>query len=66
MELLGRVGIQLAAFIVAGSVVMVAVTHTGSAEHVISIVALTVGVLAMAIAIFLFRLSRQTDSPQEE
>ena len=66
MDILARLGIQLAAFIIAGSLLMVAVTTGGSAENVISIIALVVGLVTMAIAVILFRHGRQTKSPQEE
>jgi hypothetical protein len=66
MDILVRLGVQLAAFIIAGSVLMVAITRFGSAENIISIVALTVGLLSMAIAIALHRFGRRGKFPQEE
>lgn len=66
MEILVRLGVQLAAFIVAGSLLMVAVTTSGTAANIISIFALVVGLLTMAIAIALHRFGRRRKSPQEE
>lgn len=67
MSLIGRVMLQLAMFIVVGSLLMLLVTESGSASRIITIIALAVGLSAAAVSIFLLRLGqRQDDSPQEE
>lgn len=66
MNLVGRAMLQLSAFITVGSLLMLVVTDSGSAARIISIAALAVGLVSMAISIFLSRLGRQDDSTQEE
>ncbi|HZE39283.1 MAG TPA: hypothetical protein VE172_10770 [Stackebrandtia sp.] len=65
MLLVGRVVLQLAAFVIVGSLLAVASTSSGTPEHVISFFALAIGLAALALTVVLIRLSRK-DRPSKE
>jgi hypothetical protein len=56
---IGRVWFQVAVFIIVASGVLALVTQTGTAEHVISIASLFVGILFVVVLVILIRRSQR-------
>lgn len=55
---IGRVWFQVAVFIIVASGVLALVTQAGTAEHVISIASLIVGILFVVVLVILIRRSQ--------
>ncbi|MFD0556371.1 hypothetical protein FB566_1610 [Stackebrandtia endophytica] len=59
MNVLVRTAIQASTLVIAGSLLMLSATREGSAERVITVISLTVGLLVAVTTIVLSRYGRQ-------